>query len=207
MKNKITAIICFILLGCNRNVNESQTKDNLIIMKKFDIENFKKNTKSGKTEKQCEFIIGDSIFKCRELENSFYEEAKKKNENLKLVSNYYKTTKTLKNSGSSFYSIVFGVSKFYNEQGELIDEINYDENFSFSVYDLINKIKDVYDIDLKNTTKIANVIRGFDKSNNKFYYNILFKKSEGQEENTKFITVDGQTGEIIDEGNLSVNAR
>ncbi|UFH35080.1 hypothetical protein [Flavobacterium acetivorans] len=111
-------------------------------------------------------------------------------------------------SGAYFYDFSFGFFRRYNGKGELIEEINRDENYPFSVYDLIEKIKVTHQIDLNNTSEKSYVTRNFDKSRN--IYMIVYEKDKNkilQNGQSKYITVNGQTGEIVSEGITKISLK
>jgi hypothetical protein len=103
-------------------------------------------------------------------------------------------------SGTRFYDSSIDIFRRYNEKGEIIEEINRNENFSFSVYDLIEKIKITHKINLNDGELDRHVFRGIDKEINKPIYKIKYdiNKNDGT---YKYITVDGETGQILSEGN------
>lgn len=199
MKYKaIMMILCILLTGCNiyKKENGIKPKNTKIILKKFDIKNFKKHSKG---KKECEIVQGDSIFKRTEYNDSFYEEAKKINGKFKTVYNYYKESLIIKSTGKFFGDMPFAVAKFYNEKGEIIKEINYDKNYPFSVYDLIAKIKTTHQMDLNDPKENIDVNKTIDKKTGNYIYEILYNgKNNGS---YKYITVDGITGQIFSEGN------
>ncbi|KGO82532.1 hypothetical protein Q763_05370 [Flavobacterium beibuense F44-8] len=72
----------------------------------------------------------------------------------------------------------------------MIKEINYDEDYSFSVTDLISKLKKEKQIDLNEEKYI--VLRHLEKD--KPYYFIRYPFNEIS---FKYIKIDGSSGEII----------
>ncbi|UFH35081.1 hypothetical protein [Flavobacterium acetivorans] len=198
MKNKAIMIIsCIFLMGCNTYKKQIKPINNKIIMKKFDLESFKKNNKG---KKEYEIVKGDSIFKRSDENDCFYEEAKKMNGKFKTISNYYKETLMIKNSGNYFDQMPYGVAKFYNEKGEITKEINYDENYPFSVYDLIARIKTTHQMDLNDEKNNISVSREIDRETGKHIYVIFYDKTDNGSYCYKYINVDGVTGQILSEG-------
>jgi hypothetical protein len=115
---------------------------------------------------------------------------------------YDKKNNLMFQSGTYFYDFSIGVFRRYNGKGELTEEVNRDKNYAFSVYDLIEKIKLTHQIDLNNPLELLKVERNFDKSLNKYVYIIRYHNDENPR--SKYIAIDGQTGEILDEGTTQV---
>jgi hypothetical protein len=203
MKNNAIRILAFVvLISCNgqKKENPNILKEKKV-MKKFDIEEFKKKTNLNDSNKQYEYIKNDSVFKLMENKNTFYEESKKVNEKIKNVANYDKQDFHIINSAKYFYRIPIGKSQFYNEEGQVVNEIDNDLHYPFSIYDLIDKIKTTHNIDLNTSTKARGVDRLFDETFNKYIYSVNYKN---ENEPTKYIIVDAQTGEILKEGILTI---
>ncbi len=170
-------------------------------MKKFDMEKFQERTKSDGNSKEYEYVKSDTIFKLMENKNSFYEESKKVNEKIKNVANYDKDDLHLKSTATYFYQIPIGKTLIYNEDGQIVSEINNDENYPFSVYDLTGKIKTAYGIDLNTSSKVRRVDRLFDDSFNRFIYVVNY---QNEQEPVKYIVLDAQNGEILKEGIVTI---
>jgi hypothetical protein len=205
MKNKvIMTIVCTFLMACNGQKKENVNKpiNNKIVMKKLD--NSYLNKIKGIKEK-IQFNENDTVIELADREGTFFERRRKNNEKLEKRFSYCKNSHLLLAEGIYFYNFPIGIHKEYNKKGELIRERNNDENFPFSVNALIEKIKVTHKIDLNDTTKVSIISRNFDKSFNKYVYDIHYK--ENINDSPKYIAVDGETGEIVSEGILKINMR
>ena len=69
--------------------------------------------------------------------------------------------------GQAFFSIHYGIWRFYSKIGKLEREINEDENYKFSIRQLIEKVKKEYHINLELKEERGYVSR-FNK-NGKYY--------------------------------------
>lgn len=212
MKTKIIMIIiCALLLSCNRqNKEEIKPINNKIVMKKLDTNYLNKIIDIGKKNEKIQLVENDSVVQLEDNGDYYYERRQKNNEKLKKSFVYNKTTHLIVANGTLFNDLPIGIHRIYNEKGELIREINYDENYSFSVYDLIEKIKVTHQFDLNNAKVQSYVSRDFDKSRNIYIYMIAYEKDENKvlkNGQSKYIAVDGQTGEIVSEGITKINMR
>lgn len=199
MKNKtIMIMLCAFLMGCNIYKKENGIKpiNGKIVMKKLD-NNYLKKIK--KENQKIQLTENDSIIELEDNGDYYYERRQKNNEKLKKGFVYNKVTHLLVATGTLLDKLPIGIHKIYNEKGELIREINYDENFPFSVYDLIAKIKTTYQIDLNDIENDVSVGKLIDKETGKHIYVIYYDKSDNG--SYKYITVDGATGQILSEGN------
>ena len=129
-------------------------------------------------------------------------------------SNYDRETKQQILIGQKFYSINFGIWKYYDKNGTLIIENNEDNNYRFSIKDIIEKVKKQFNIDLEKKIRYIDLDR-WRSTGSLFYMNLLpsEKKSFKEEfyydlsipsfdSNNNLINmihyiIDGQTGETL----------
>lgn len=191
-------IVCVLLMSCNVHKKENGIKpiNGKIVIKKFD-NNYVKKIK--KENQKIQLSENDSIIELEDSGDYYFERRKKSNEKLKKVFVYNKITHLLLSEGTLLDKLPIGIHKNYNEKGELIREINFDENFPFSVYDLIAKIKTTYQIDLNDIENDVSVGKLIDKETGKRIYVIYYDKSD--DGSYKYITAAGATGQILSEGN------
>lgn len=136
------------------------------------------------------YTENDTIYEIRE-ESSYFLELKRSvgNRLIKYYS-YHKSNLSLREEGQSFSEMPIGIRKVYDDKGIMIKEINYEENYSFSVTDLIAKLKREKQIDLNEEKYI--VMRHLEKG--KPYYFIRYPFNEIS---FKYIKIDGSSGEIV----------
>ncbi|MDA6070056.1 hypothetical protein NJT12_10545 [Flavobacterium sp. AC] len=134
-------------------------------MRKFDLEAFEKHKKDNNT--YCRYITkntnGDTIeIFLTEHKDSYQQTIIYLNTPIKQRFMYHKKTLTLIKEIESFYDCIIGFQREYDDEQELIKEINNDEPYKFSWQDLVNKMKNEYQIDLmdekeqiKNNTQVT----------------------------------------------------
>jgi hypothetical protein len=197
-------VVSVLLISCNGQKKEAiKPINNTIVIKELDSVYLNKIKELGKKDQKIQLIENDTVVELSDNGDTYFESRRKNNENFEDRFSYNKITHLLVATGTVFYDLPIGIHKIYNEKGELVREINYDENFSFSIYDLIEKIKITHQIDLNNSTKIKKISRIFDEALNKYAYTILYKDDEN--EKMKVLVVDGQTGEILNDSILIIN--
>lgn len=108
---------------------------------------------------------------------------------------YDYNTKNLRTEGRQFYQFPIGIWRDYNDQGAVINETDYDKAFTFSVDDLIRKMKKA-DIDIVTPQNGLGVTRS---ERPKPTYTIVIPVSPAEDVANKFILVDGRDGRTISE--------
>ncbi|WP_281336657.1 hypothetical protein [Flavobacterium eburneipallidum] len=202
MKTKIIIIlICALLISCNRQKKENVIKPikNLIIMKKLDDIYLNKIQEINQKNQKIQFDENDSIVELVDNGNTYIETRRKKNHAIYNYFTYDKNNYLMITSGTQFYTISIDISRRYNEKGQIEEEKNWEENFPFSVYDLITKIKTTNQLDLNSEKKDLLINRGLDKETDSYIYLIRYNISK-YDGSYKYIKVDGATGEILSEG-------
>ncbi len=198
MKNNLLVTIiffCFLCSAC-QNKKEKNIIKHLkykIAMKKFDIERF--NNKKG-IENELSYVEDDTIVTLKRLaENNDYCEIKKSIKDNFIKKNVYDSkTHLLKSEGNLFYRFPIGKHNFYNENGVLTKEINYDEGYTFTVNDFISKVKQEYNIDLNTDVSNVNFGRSLSKNGRLPVYGISFKIND---EKIRYIEINGINGEVV----------
>ena len=97
--------------------------------------------------------------------------------------------------GQSFFDIDYGIWRFYSKIGKLEREINQDENYKFSIRQLIEKVKKEYHINLELKEERGYVSRF--NENGKYYYHLILFPKDIYDEPTQHIMIDGQTGKNL----------
>ena len=95
-------------------------------------------------------------------------------------------------NGKKFHKMEVGTWEYFDINGKLQKRIDADEGFSFSLNDLIKKMKKEYKIELLDSINI-NISRGFFK-NRRCYQISIPTTSEYEYDVYK---IDGETGEIL----------
>jgi hypothetical protein len=212
MKTKIImSVICALLISCNGQKKEAiKPINNTIVMKKIDTNYLNKIKEIGKKNQKIQLVENDSVVELVDEGDIYFESRRKNNEFIYNFFSYDKKNHLIFASGTIFHNIPIGIFRRYNEKGELIEEINRDKNYPFSVYDLIEKIKVTHKIDLNNASGQSYVSREFDKVRNIYIYMIAYENDKNkvlQNGQSKYISVNGQTGEIVSEGIAKINLK
>jgi hypothetical protein len=120
--------------------------------------------------------------------------------------NYYHKNNLLKLNLNFCYNFPYGISREYDEDGKLIKEINYEENYKINLEKLNTIIKQEFDIDISVRPNINNFLRynvNRDKkevflNDNRYVYEVIFYVDADEGGSAcKTITIDGNTGEIL----------
>ncbi|MFC4478873.1 hypothetical protein [Flavobacterium chungangensis] len=161
---------------------------------KFDLKKFNDN----KIDSIYEYALQDTVIKLYEGKDQYKKELISDNHSFKQTFVYNKTTNLLVNQFSHFYGMPVGIWKSYDEKGVLISWKNYDENFDFSVKELIPMLKKDLQIDLINDTNYQSLLI------DRFLYKRLFLFTSycyvvqlNLMEGSRTIKIDGKTGEIL----------
>lgn len=135
---------------------------------------------------------GDLVQVIDKTENHGYaERIHKKNSPFGYYKEYNKVN-ALKKTGEFFYMLNINIWKEYNESGKLIEEINYEEFYKFSIKDLIEKIKKDNHVDLEDMAEGGSVSRNGENGNIYYEVNLTSKKDP---QKIDYILIDGVTGE------------
>ncbi|WP_428231614.1 hypothetical protein [Flavobacterium sp.] len=140
-------------------------------MRKFDLEAFKNHKKDNTNHCRYNTINaqGDNVEIYLIEHNDCYQESIiYLNTPIKKRYKYDKKTLNLTKEIESFYDCVIGFQREYNEQQELIKEINHDKPYPFSWQDLVQKMKHEYGINLmdekdqiRNNNYVSSLSRSF----------------------------------------------
>lgn len=197
----INSILCVFLLSCNGQRKEINSPlYNKIFIKKINKNYLGGIRKIDKKNQKIQFVENDSVVEFTNEGTYFIETRRKKNEEIFNFFSYRKKDSSMFASGTIFHDIPIGFFRRYNEKGKLIEEINRDENYSFSVYELIEKMKIEYQIDLNNVAQQVYVYRDFNKRLQEYVYIIRFYDKTIINSQLRYIMVDAKTGNTVGEG-------
>ncbi|WP_281310407.1 hypothetical protein [Flavobacterium flavigenum] len=152
----ILALLLFSAIGCKSQEKKgnitTQQKDS---MEQFDIKKYEKLEKDNKYEsKENDVFYRSDITRYRIIfQDVIQVEERKVDSPYKLYKIYFKNTFNLKGIEKTFYGFSIGITKEYDENGELIKETNYDLLYKFSIEDLREKIKREYKVDIVSDYK------------------------------------------------------
>lgn len=175
-----------------------ERKPSIIKVKSDSIEKFDyKKYKENKIGNLARFILEDSsILELSESDDFYKEVKKKKNYAIESYRVFYKSTKTIISEGFLFNGrFPIGFLKKYNKDGELINYVNYDDDYKFTINDVASFVKSKYKIDILNPETNCTMTRTR-KSPFKYYISFPFKNSQTS---IYVLRINGNTGELISE--------
>ena len=163
---------------------------NNIKMEKIDIKTFK--NQELQLNKTYTDKVKDTIIEYGIRDDHFVKNTMVKGSPYFTKKTYYRSNLQLKAKANYFYSIPVGISEKYDEKGKLIEKINWDvlNKHSFSIEDLIVKMKKEFDIDLLQAEKVG---VGLDDG----HYMIIINGVT-----QRVVKIDVQTGELISDETL-----
>ncbi len=162
---------------------------------KFDIERFESKKTYNKTSLlQVNDTLKDGTTIMQyDADNVYVEQIQKLNSPFILYNNYYKKIGKLKSTSKEFSGCTIGFSDEYNENGKLVKQINFDQNYSFSIYDLAIKLKKEFNINIMQSSQNWTVYR---KSfGDPSYYQVII--GPVCKCNMRVVMIDGKTGKTI----------
>jgi hypothetical protein len=105
---------------------------------------------------------------------------------------FYMHSCSLKVKGEKFYDFPIGVWQYFDENGHLTEEVNWEEPYKISIKDLYTKMKNV-NVDIMDKTKRVVVTR---EDSPEPYYKVFSPVETGKSEMNIFV-IDGINGDIV----------
>ncbi|MEO8236491.1 MAG: hypothetical protein ABI576_00185 [Flavobacterium sp.] len=143
----ILASLLFNTTGCK----SQEKKENITAQKKDTMEHFDRNKYkeylNNNSSQSFKLSNGDKV-QLDFYENTDIEIIKKLNSPYELRKEFFYKSGGLKLEGVKFYFFPIGITKEYDENGELVKETNHDLPYKFSIDDLREKIKREYNVDI-----------------------------------------------------------
>ena len=193
--------------------NYSQSlKDFDLHTKTFNIETFRGKSKDYYYRYELDNNI--SVYQYDEGDNFYKEIIRQEGSPYRVERRYYSNGK-LFTTVKKFYSFSIGNLEAYDENGNREEGINYDYLYTFSVDDLIQKMKALYGIDLSVYMEEISVARHITspKKDNKplytVYYPLIEKdsiKRDGALVKERIFYIDGSNGNITVEDYVEFNS-
>ncbi len=195
-------IFCFIISYCKAQIDTI----NKNIVEYFDKNKYKNWELVEKISSATDKYYKKETYWVRVLfyKGEYTEEIQTIGSSFKLYK-YYHKNELLHRSVKTFYNFPIGESIEYDENGNLIEKVNYDKNYSFSVDSLCELIKMEYGVNLRilSTDNFLNyrVERRYDDNIKKYLYIVIFAVNDNGERVMGFpikcIYIDSNTGEIL----------
>lgn len=191
--------VCILLVG---NISAQQPNH---MERKFDIKKFKENRVDG----EYRFRLNDTTEVVQSVDgNEYYLETLIFNGSEKEKGYaYYYDSGQLASEVNTYCNELVGISRTYNIYGELVQEIDWDKGFAFSMEDLRDLIKKMFKKDiLYPETKSMHSIQRFNDeayiSKEKYpnaisIYMIQIATYPKPPKKSHLLVIDGMTGEIL----------
>ena len=206
MKQILLTAILSLMIGC-----KGQNNNSIITNIKKDTMEYMDKKKYFENVKPEGYIFtrpnGEIVTQTENEDHTFDEQIKILNSPYHIYKEFHTNT-TLKSKTTEFYTFPIGITKEYNENGKLIKETNWEKDYSFSVEDLVKKIKSEFGIDLiqdyrdKKSTQMIVIRQGpFPVTNSYYPINTAFYRVKFLDKNNKTVLLDisGKDGNIITE--------
>lgn len=176
-------VVCLLSMSCVAQEKGNKSLSNRLSIEKFDRNKFGEltlNTEYVSSRNDTFYLSKDKKIRIIYEDETIQVEEKEIGLPYELRKSYFTKNNQLKSSVHRFYSLSYGFLREYNEEGNLIKEKNLDENYKFSIDDLIKKMRNEYGIDIMNTNKTLDVWRyPLNKNVNKAYYEVFIKLEIG----------------------------
>ena len=187
-------IVCVLLMSCKAQEKNRLINTKLENIEKFNIKEFK-NYKLKLNEIYKE-KRNDSVVEIAEFNDSFIKYIRKVNSPFQNRKTYYKTSLSLKAESNYFYMIPVGISKKNDENGNLIEQKNWDEieRRAFSIQQLINKMDNDFNIDLTDVNRCG-LSTEFDPRYG--YYYVVMIRNFDSHGRPREIHINVKTGEVM----------
>ncbi|RYE24063.1 MAG: hypothetical protein EOP45_06215 [Sphingobacteriaceae bacterium] len=124
-----------------------------------------------------------------------YQESVKISENpFGITYKYDKNSLALRSETMMFYDNPVGFIKEYDQQGNIVNQINNDDGWDFSVTNLIDKMNNDFHINLMKVALKLSVTRNADVSANVFEYHIFYPLNSTT---FRYFKINGKNGAVI----------
>lgn len=201
INQKICILIIFlIVISCNTKsdtINPPLFLNQTVTTKKFDLEKYHNNIDSNGFAK---FISDDSVI-TMSYENDRYHITKFNNLDKHLISETYNKESLLLTDHTKFIlDVPIGIHQKYDNYGKLIYEFNHDKGFTYTMENLINDIRNNYNIDLFHDKNHLHSVSKFTMQ--KPAYKLILHKYGN---NYKKIKISGINGTVLSEEDIELS--
>lgn len=199
MKKVIFLGLIFSVLRCEAQYKSYAGKQTKITtMAKLYNKSFDEIQVNGKAN----FILpnGNSVSQ-RISGDTYIEDIKIKDTPFMIQNVYSKSNGAIQSSVETFYNFPIGIRKLYGGNGNVINEIDCDKPFQFSIDDLALKIKNEFNIDIMKENKYVDISRTLLlRDSTPLEYQVSFPTNQNAEflyGDRRVILVDGNDGKIL----------
>jgi hypothetical protein len=198
MKLTMTTNLFYLLLilttACNAQRTKDPSKTNKPHMEKFNKAKFDSNKVNG----EYSFVLDDGT-RVKQMENisgnEYVEEMTDPKKPFSKVRVYFMDSANIKVKGERFYLIPIGEWQYYNNNGSLIKETNWDSAYKFTINDLAKKVLKSEKIDIMKYQRGVDVLRS---DISRPLYIVVFPFGPAKPYDIYSLVVDGITGETVE---------
>lgn len=184
----VISLISLLTINCKAQINTTKSE-------KFDLELFNNNkTKSNEyryTEKGTEILLS-------ETQDNYLKITSKIDENF---TNHYlfdKKELSLSAEQQFFLNIPVGHYITYNDKGEVLQKQEPKNLYPFTIYQLIDKMKNDFNLDINKKIKRLTIGVNHDEKNNPYYF-VRYPTNDTSGNSYRFIKIDAISGAFISE--------
>lgn len=188
-----------LLLSCKSQINNNNNNNNTnpvdMRTKKFDIELFTKNKKNSD---KYQYIDRGYYVSLIETPKHYLKIVSKNDENLKDHYLYDKSNLSLIGEQQYFLRIPIGQYVNYTAKGEIVKSREDESLYPFSIFQLIEKMKNDFKLDINKKTDRLTVGVDYDENNNPYYF-VRYPIDDSAGNSYRFIKINAISGEFISE--------
>jgi len=189
MKRIVVVILYFNLMtfiGHAQIINISPSK--------FNIEDFEKKAQNTDTY-NFQLQNGNFVQQGGDKKSGYYERVEEKTSPYGYYKEFFPNGE-LKTGGPTFYGHKIGTHKNYNKDGVLIDSINYNKRFTFTIDNLVKEVDSIYHVNLLDKSLRCDVALSGDNNPipSSYYISIPLEAK-----NTRDIIISGINGRVIED--------
>ena len=213
MKKLLTTLI--LIMSMTAPVYSQFMKDFDLLTKTFDLKTFKEKIKNTNRDSYIYYLDNNiCVYQYNEGDNFIREIIDQEGSPYSVVRRYYSNGK-LFTTVRKFYDFNIGNLDVYDKNGNREEGINYDYLYSFTVDDLIQKMKSLYGIDLNVITEGISVSKAHTTAKKNIeplytvYYPIIEKdsiKRDGAIVQDRTFYIDGSNGKVTIEDYVELNS-
>lgn len=189
-------IILFLIITGNSGYSQNDS----IFMKKFSLEDYKhfildKNLSYSTNGIGGTYRNGDESLKVIVSQENIIIYKGNDNNQYETLEYYSANNNQLTYSGQLFDRVEYGTWRKYDEQGNLIEEVDHDVHFDFSIEALIEKMLKEHGEDITNKALVS-VRRYYKEEYDISFYSVVVRPFAGASQHYGYI-IDGNTGKTL----------
>jgi len=197
MGKQILIIVLLVIIMINKCYSQN---DNKMEMEKFNIEKYKglaQDTAYSPSATDLYLVDNDQRIRILYFNDMIQVEETNIDSAFKRVKVYSRKSNNLLATGSFFYNFPIGNHIGFDENGNVINNKDYDTDYQFSLTDLEKKMKEEYKIDIMNVERTFGVNRYIETTKIKLpLYEIYYRDAINRSLLHCFI-LNGNNGETL----------